>query len=234
MQSTLTEQHPDMVATRKTIAELRARAEIESAHQSASPEAATAEKIRQSRVEQLRTELTSLQSQIAEKTAEGERLRSALLTYQRRIEVEPTREAELTALTRDYDTLQETYRGLLTKKQESKIAANLERQKIGAQFKVLDQARVPERPFAPNRLRLYSIASLGALGVGLVVAMLFEWFDLGLRTEDEVRGALGLPVLATIPLVSVPRPGRKKAAAVASLAMALSAGAVALLWRLLK
>jgi polysaccharide chain length determinant protein (PEP-CTERM system associated) len=224
MQSTLTEAHPDIVAMKKTVAEWRTRAEVESARRTASAEATAAERVRQSRVEELRTELSSVQSQIAQKTADGERLRGALLTYQRRIEIEPTREAELAALTRDYDTLQETYRGLLTKKQESKIAANLERQKIGAQFKVLDPARMPERPFAPNRERLYAIAAFGALGIGLVFAVTIEWFDLGLRTEDEVRAALGLPVLAAVPLVPAPRPNTRKK----------ETGAGALEWRWLK
>jgi uncharacterized protein involved in exopolysaccharide biosynthesis len=234
MQSTLTEAHPDIVAMKKTVAEWRTRAAVESARRTASAEATAAERVRHSRVEELRTELSSVQSQIAQKTADGEGLRGALLTYQRRIEIEPTREAELAALTRDYDTLQETYRGLLTKKQESKIAANLERQKIGAQFKVLDPARMPERPFAPNRERLYAIAAFGALGIGLVFAVTIEWFDLGLRTEDEVRAALGLPVLAAVPLVAAARPNTRKTASVAALTLVLFSGAVALAWRWLK
>jgi polysaccharide chain length determinant protein (PEP-CTERM system associated) len=233
MQSTLTAQHPDIVAMKQTIAELRTRAEVESARQVASAEAGAAERLRQSRMEELRTELSSVEGQIAQKTAEGERLRGLLATYQRRIEVEPTREAELAGLTRDYETLQETYRGLLTKKQESKMAANLERQKIGAQFKVLDPARLPERPFAPDRARLYAIAALGGLGIGLVLAVILEWLDLGLRTEDDVRVALGLPVLATIPLVFAPRP-KLRTATVVSLGTVLFACAIAVAWRLLK
>ena len=55
----------------------------------------------------------------------------------------PKRESELVELTRDYTTLQTTYQSLLAKREESKIAANLERRNIGEQFKVLDPARVP-------------------------------------------------------------------------------------------
>ena len=55
----------------------------------------------------------------------------------------PGLESEWISLSRDYDTLQESYRGLLQKSEESKVAANLERQQIGEQFRVLDPPRVP-------------------------------------------------------------------------------------------
>jgi polysaccharide biosynthesis transport protein len=175
-----------------------------------------------------------VQRQVAGKTADGERLRSALLDYQKRIEGAPAREAELTALMRDYDTLQQNYRGLLAKKQETSIAANLERQQIGAHFKVLDPARLPEEPFAPNRARLYAIAVLAGLGIGLIAAASVERFDPRLRTQDDVLAALGLPVLAAIPLVSASRPRGRRTAAVLSVGTAIVACAAALAWQLLK
>ena len=58
----------------------------------------------------------------------------------------PTRESELVELTRDYSTLQETYASLLQKREDSKLAANLERRQIGEQFRILDPASLPQRP----------------------------------------------------------------------------------------
>ena len=74
--------------------------------------------------------------------------------YQRRVDAVPGHESELTGLMRDYDTLQKIYADLLAKKENSQISANLERQQVGEQFKVLDPARLPEKPFSPNRLRI--------------------------------------------------------------------------------
>lgn len=206
MRSTMTDRHPDVVAMKQTIVELRERAEIMNARQVALGEPNTAEdKLRRSRLEELQAELEAVERQVAQKTAEVERLRSVFVNYQRRIEGTPGREAELASLTRDYDTLQNTYRGLLAKKQESEIAANLERRQIGAQFKVLDPARYPERPFTPKRERLYALSVIGGLGIGVLLAIFLELFDRGLRTQEEVRAALGLPVLAVIPVVSARR-----------------------------
>ena len=234
MQSSLTEQHPDVVAMKLTITELRKHAEAERTREGQSPEASAADALRRSRRDELQAELSALERQIAQKTADSERLRRALLTYQARIEGAPTREADLAVLTRDYDTLQQTYRGLLVKKQESAIAANLERQQTGAHFKVLDPARLPEEPSAPNRARLYAVAALGGLGIGLLLAGILERFDPRLRTQEDIFAALGLPVLAAIPAVSARPSSVRRAVAVVSVCAVLFMGVAAVAWRFLK
>ena len=50
-------------------------------------------------------------------------------------------------LTRDYSTLQAAYTSLLMKREDSMIAANLERRQIGEQFRILDPASRPEKPY---------------------------------------------------------------------------------------
>jgi polysaccharide chain length determinant protein (PEP-CTERM system associated) len=224
MQRTFTAQHPDVVALEQTIAELAKRADAERDRPSNSPDARAGSR----RTRELRDELTVVEAQIAQESADVERLRGEVATYQQRINAEPARETELTALTRDSDTLQQAYRGLLAKKQESEIAANLERQQVGAQFKVLDPARLPERPSSPDRARLYLLGMLAGVGAGLLVAAILECFDRTMRTVDDVTTALSLPVLATIPFVRAPGYGIRTAA-ILSVGAAL-AGAAAIVW----
>ena len=54
-----------------------------------------------------------------------------ITSYQTKLDAAPTRESELTELMRDYTTLQGQYTSLLGKREESKLAANLERRQIG-------------------------------------------------------------------------------------------------------
>jgi uncharacterized protein involved in exopolysaccharide biosynthesis len=68
-----------------------------------------------------------------------------------------------------YEVLQETYKALLTKSQESKMALNLERRQIGEQFKIIDPARLPERPVGPRR---FSVTVVGGLA-GFALALAF-------------------------------------------------------------
>ena len=105
-------------------------------------------------------------------------------------------------MTRDYETLRLAYQSLLAKQEDSKIAKNLvDDAMIGERFKTLDEARMPEAPFKPNRLMINLVGSLIGLGVGLGLVALLDYKDKGLRTEDDVLAVLNLPVLATVPVI---------------------------------
>jgi hypothetical protein len=106
------------------------------------------------------------------------------------------------ALTRDYDTLQATYRELLSKSENSKMAASLEQRQIGEQFRILDPPRVPLKPNSPNRLKINMMGTLAGLGLGLLLAGFTEYRDSTIRSEAELLGAIDLPVLALTPFVT--------------------------------
>ena len=89
-----------------------------------------------------------------------------------RIAAIPARETELVELTRDYETLRQIYTGLLTKNENARASANLERRQIGEQFRLLEPARLPERPISPNRPQIYTMGALGGLALGLGLALL--------------------------------------------------------------
>jgi hypothetical protein len=161
---------------------------------------------RDRRLQELLSERDSLDRQIARKQEEEARIHREIASYQVRVEATPTRESGLIALTRDYETLQNIYTSLLSKKEDSAVAANLERRQIGEQFKVLDPARVPQTPFSPNRLQLNLMGLLAGLGCGLALAGLLEFRDATLKTEDDVRRCLALPALAAIPVLAEASP----------------------------
>ena len=105
---------------------------------------------------------------------------------------------------RDYETLQKSYTLMLGKKQEAQVSANLERHQIGEQFKILDAARLPERPFSPNRPMFYGAGIALGLGAGLLLAGFLEYRDTTLKTDADVVSTLMLPVLAMIPELTTP------------------------------
>jgi len=81
------------------------------------------------------------------------------------------------------------------------MSANLEKRQIGEQFKILDPARMPEKPASPDRPRLYLLAMVAALAAGFGAAALLEFLDRALHSEADVRAALNLMVLATVPFM---------------------------------
>src|SRR5262249_45362115 len=138
-----TEDHPDVKALVRTVKELEDRAAEEARLAGKTPvdrPISTTEAARQRRIRDLRADLDVIDRQLTANQTEEARLKKLVADYQMDADAVPTRESELVELTRDYGTLQANYASLLQKQEESKLAANLERRQIGAQFKVLDPA----------------------------------------------------------------------------------------------
>jgi uncharacterized protein involved in exopolysaccharide biosynthesis len=70
----------------------------------------------------------------------------------------------------EYEVLKQQYRDLLTKRQSALTVVNLEKQQIGEQFELLDAARIPEKPIAPNRVAAH--AGGAAIGLALGIALI--------------------------------------------------------------
>ena len=227
--------HPRVERARQRVAQLESEAAEESAGNTALGPQVVANPMLASRLKQLedaRLELESVNRQIARYEVDQRNLSRSISEYQRRMELTPLRDTELVELTRDYATLRASYDSLTAKKIDSQMSVTLERRQIGEQFNILDPARLPEKPSSPNRGRLYLLSILLAIGVGLGLAVGAEYLDRGLRSEDDVRLALALPVLATIPVIG----GTKKKltlwkkVAAGSAAAAVLAVAVGVVW----
>ncbi len=230
--------HPDVIAAKKRVAQLEAARQgmPKAADEAIGAAPQVADSIVVRRMRETQTEIDKLDRQIATKEADIVRLRGTVAEYQRRVEAVPRRESEMAELTRDYETLQKAYQSLLAKKEESNIAANLEKQQIGEQFKVLDPARVPERPFSPKRLQLNLMALGLGLGLGVAVGAFLEYRDTSLRTESQLVEAFKLPVLAVLPVMESIRERRRRIVRVALTFaggfLLIASAAVGAAWRL--
>jgi uncharacterized protein involved in exopolysaccharide biosynthesis len=237
-----TPDHPDVVSTQRTIAELVVKLEGETPVSTTPAQVdksiTPAEAAQRKKILDLQAELDVIDHQLTANRAEETRLKQSIAEYQGKVDVVPTRESELVELTRDYSTLQLAYSNLLMKRQDSVIAANLEHRQIGEQFKLLDVASLPQKPYNQNqRLGIMASGAAAALIIGGLMIGFREYRDTSFRHEEEVVKALSLPVLALIPVMisdrefrSVRR--RRWAADVAGTMLLLAACAVVVFWRL--
>jgi polysaccharide chain length determinant protein (PEP-CTERM system associated) len=234
-------EHPDVKAMKGIIRDLQAKLQAESVRPViGSPDTkpvSSAEIIRQKRLRDLNAELQNLDVQLDRKRAEDRNLQGLVTSYQARVDAAPSREAELKELMRDYETLQNTYTSFLSKRQDSKVAANLERNQSGEQFKVLDSARLPERPFSPDVLKINLAGCLIGLAIGLGLVGLLEYRDSTFKTEGELAQLLQLPVLALVPMMAseIERRAQRRRHQIVALAVAVvlvSSTTVFVLWKL--
>jgi uncharacterized membrane protein YgdD (TMEM256/DUF423 family) len=125
-----------------------------------------------------------------------------IAVYQKRLENTPRREQELALITRDYETTRELHAGLLAKRGEAAMAADLEQRQRGETFRVIEPAGMPDRPTGPNRFRLLLVGLALALGASGVAVVLAEQVDTSFRRVDEVRATAPIPVLSAIPRIT--------------------------------
>ena len=240
LQQRLTPEHPDMVRAERLVRDLEEQAAAEELNQPVGTGVvATGAGLAPAdltRLSAMQAEYESLERRIAQSQAEEGRLQKSLALFRSKVEVAPSREAEATELMRDYDTLDEQYRTLLNRSQQSRIAADLERRQIGEQFRLLDPARLPVRPFSPDRTRLNLMGAAAGLGLGLALLALIEYRDTTFRIEDDFAWSLSLPVLAVIPAM-ITRPERLRAKrrrlVTVSASVVVMAGAIAVIvWKM--
>ena len=239
MEVHLSPKHPDVIRAKRVIADLERQVAAEDQQRPLSPDAATdlpasqEEVRRREKLRDMRAEIESLGRQIAFKDGEERRMRAEIGAYQARLEAVPGVESEWVSLSRDYDTLQASYRDLLSKSENSKIAASLEQRQIGEQFRILDPPRVPLKPNSPNRLKINMVGTLAGLGLGLLLVGFFEHGDSTMRSEAELLGAIDLPVLALTPFVTTEadlREQQRRTRMVTVGIVAVLAGTAALVW----
>jgi uncharacterized protein involved in exopolysaccharide biosynthesis len=107
-------------------------------------------------------------------------------------------------LRRDWATSEANYQTYLSKLEEARISAEMDKQKMTS-VSVIERAAVPLVPVSPKQTLPYfvAIAALAGLGAGIGLAFIREFFRQGYHTRQKVEKSLGLPVLIVIPHQSV-------------------------------
>jgi len=140
------------------------------------------------------------------------RIAEQMKSYEGRVENTPLREQQMLALMRDYESTKQHYQSLLDKKLNAQIAANLEKRQKGEQFRILDPATLPTKPFKPDLFKISLLGLFVGLGSGGGAAYLREMLDSSFKKAEEVESALRLNVLASIPNLGITAKRRRKSA----------------------
>jgi polysaccharide chain length determinant protein (PEP-CTERM system associated) len=198
LEARYTERHPDVIRLKEKISDLESKEKGDS-KEGQGQEVPENRGITQAE-RNLANQWREVELQIENLKAEAAQLHSHMRQYQIRVENTPKREQELMSLERDYDNIRETYNSLLSRKLEAEIALSMERKQKGEQFRILDPAKVPMRPFKPNIQRILLMSIALGFGIGCGLAYLRETTDTSFKTPEEVQKDLQLPVLISMPI----------------------------------
>jgi polysaccharide biosynthesis transport protein len=191
-----TDEHPDVQEAMRRLALLEKSLSTPSQAGVAGDDSAVA--TAQVQLDQSRREAAVLQQKRDE-------LGQRIAALQGRIDMAPRTEQELSTLTRDFTNLREHYLTLLNKQLDAQMAAKLEQRWKGDQFRIVDSAYVPDRPFFPNTMVFLAAGIILGLVAGIGTAVMAEVLDHSFSSLPDVEAALPYPVLAVIPYL--PSPG---------------------------
>jgi len=188
-----TEQHPDIAAAVRIIAQLK---EQKAAEDRMEKPAAT---VTQGPIyQQLTVALASAEASVAAMNARVAEYRIRYNELQAAANALPQIEAEYAQLTRDYEVIKTRYRNLLERRESAQITGDVEASDVVMGFRIIDPPQVPRAPSAPNRPLLMSLVLLAALGGGLGIAFLISQLRPTFDGERRLREVSGLQVLGTI------------------------------------
>lgn len=188
-----TEQHPDIVAIVRIIAQLKEQKAAEDKMEKP-PSAARQGPVYQ----QLTVALASAEANVAAMRARVTEYDFRYNELQAVADALPQIEAEHAQLTRDYEVIKSRYDKLLERRESAQISGDVEASNAVLGFRVIDPPRVPKTPSAPNRPRLMSLVLLAAVGGGLGIAFLLSQLRPTFGDERRLREVSGMQVLGTI------------------------------------
>jgi polysaccharide chain length determinant protein (PEP-CTERM system associated) len=209
LQRIYTDAYPDIIRLKQEIAELEAHLATQDTRSQtveSVPVSIASRKISR----QQKQELEQIDLEEGKLRQQQAHIQEQIAAYERKVANAGQREQELLVLTRDYDSTRKNYDSLLARRQQAQIAENLEKRQKSEQFRVLDEARIPTKPWKPQRFNIL-LAGMGlGLAVGVGAVFLAVYLDQGFHNLEDLEQFTTLPVLATIPLLITPGEQRKQ------------------------
>ena len=204
-----TEEHPDVVGTRRILAQLEQQrdAERKASASAARTRASAASPSAPKRVasnpvyQQLSISLAEAEGQVASLRARVSGLEGQLAQARQSAQAVPKAEAEYSQLTRDYEVNKRNYDQLVARRESAKLAGELEGQAGLAEFRVVDPPRVGAMPVSPNRPLLLGAVLAMSLALALAFAYLKDQLKPTYHDLRSLRIGTGLPLLGIVTAV---------------------------------
>ena len=187
--------HPDVVKTQNVVASLERELQ-----------AAIARPPKPLTVKPENPAYINIQSQLASTTASLQSMEKARIDLKRRldefakrVETTPTIEPEYLDLQRDRENSVRKYQEITSRLMEAQVSGELEVQRKGERFSLINPPELPEKPDRPNRMAILLLGAFLALAGGVGTGVVADNVDRTIHTSDQLGRAMGMLTLGVIP-----------------------------------
>jgi polysaccharide chain length determinant protein (PEP-CTERM system associated) len=206
-----TDKHPDVIAARRTLEDLKARqkAEIEAVRRG-DQAAIAATGLASSPVYQgIKLQLSQIDVEVAGARQQVAGQEAKIAEQRKMINTAPQVEAEYERLDRDYAVTHTEYQALVDRLSRAKLSDKADATGV-VRFEVVDPPAVDPEPVFPNRLKLIFEVLAAGLGAGIGAAYLLHQLRPVFSSTRQLMELTQLPVLGS---VSMTWPERHRASA---------------------
>ncbi len=149
----------------------------------------------------LKADLEGIKSEMQSLEAKRSDLNVKLAEYEKRTAQTPEVERAYLTLKRDYDDSVLEYQQIQAKQMAAQVGQQLEKDRKGERFSLIDPPHLPEQPIKPNRPAIIILGLLLSIisGVGSVAAV--ESVNTSVRGAHGVMAAVNAPPLSVIPFL---------------------------------
>lgn len=196
-----TDQHPDVVAIKRTIEDLEKQKKEVLAAQAKSGQSGAEVQASNPYQAQIKLALSEADANVAA-------LKARVSAYQKRVDglkklvdILPEVEEQLKQLNRDYDVTKRNYETLLARRESASLSEQMDQSSDAVKFRVIDPPYAPPTPSGPNRPLLTSGALLGGIAAGLVFAIFLAQLNPTFDSRRTLMEVTSLPVLGGVSMV---------------------------------
>jgi polysaccharide biosynthesis transport protein len=223
-------EHPDRVRLQRAVDSLQAQLSAAPASTPA-PQKLKPKEADNPAYVQIQAQLSATLNDLEALDEQVAKLRARSLEYQKDVSLAPQVEQQYRELSRDYDNSRIKYQEIRSKQSEAKTAQNLETDRKGERFTLIDPPLPPEEPVSPNRRLIFIAGFILSGGLAAGVLWLLETLDSSVRSRFDLLSLTGVPPLALVPYIGTEterRAGRRRMRLAVGSAMASLCIAVAL------
>jgi polysaccharide chain length determinant protein (PEP-CTERM system associated) len=199
-----TDQHPDIISTRKLIKDLeeqkkREMAELRKAALAApTVGAGGGAPVGSLASQELTRLLATTEVQVASIKARVDEYSSRYAQAVSAMKTAPQLEAEAAQLNRDYAIHKKNYEDLVQRREQASISGELDVASGVADFRLIDPPRASPKPVAPNRLLLLAGVMAVALGAGVFTTFAASQLRPVFHDANDLRSRVELPILGVV------------------------------------